>query len=180
MKLKIKMRAVGVIAKVFFLCLLSAAVGCESTQSGAEWQGQTQKDFNIPAYSGYTAVKVSIMPLSEFVRDSDRQEPTEINVYLSLLDSFDCQVKSPGVFRFELYEKVRQSAEPKGKRITIWPDFDLTEPAENNKYWQDFLRSYKFNLDLEEQIDNDCILQVTCLSPGGRRLSADFELKYTK
>ena len=90
------------------------------------------------------------------------------------------RLKSPEIFRFELYEKVRQSAEPRGKRIAIWPDFDLTEPAENNKHWQDFLRSYRFELELEEQMDNDCILQVTWLSAGGRRLSADFEPKYTK
>jgi len=90
------------------------------------------------------------------------------------------RLKSPEIFRFELYEKVRQSAEPRGKRIAIWPDFDLTEPGENNKHWQDFLRSYRFELELEEQMGNDCILQVTWLSAGGRRLSADFEPKYTK
>jgi len=174
------MGVVGVIVRVFFFAWLLVAFGCESTHSGIDKQGQAEKDFNITACSGYVAVKVDIIPLTEYVWSGDGQEPKEINVYASLLDSFGCQIKSPGVFRFELYEKVLQSAEPKGRRIAIWSDFDLTEPAENNRYWQDFLRAYRFNLELEKQINQSCILQVTFLGPDGKRFSADFELKYAK
>ena len=74
---------------------------------------------------------------------------------VSLLDPFDCQIKSPGVFRFELYEYVQRSAEPKGQRVIIWPDIDLTECSENNNHWRDFLRAYEFNLDFGPQ-RNQC------------------------
>ena len=180
MKLKTKMKSVAVIAWVFFFAFLLTQVVCESTRPEAEQPGQVGKDFNISDYSGYTAVKIDIVPLTEFIRPKDAQGPTGITVYLSLLDPFGCQIKSPGIFRFELYEKARGSAEPKGRRINIWPDFDLTEPSENNKHWRDFLRAYRFNLDLGQQINQGCVLEATCLCPDDRRLSADFELKYAK
>jgi hypothetical protein len=97
-----------------------------------------------------------------------------------LLDSFDCQIKTPGIFRFELYKYVRRSAEPKGKRIAIWPDIDLTGTTENNNYWRDFLRAYEFNLDFVPKRNQSYILQATCLCPNGKHLSADFVLKYTE
>jgi hypothetical protein len=99
---------------------------------------------------------------------------------VGLLDGFDCQVKSPVVFRFELYKKVERSAEPKGKRITIWEDIDLTEPGKNNEYWRDFLRAYEFILDFEPIGKPSYILQVTCLCPDGKRLSAEFALGEAK
>jgi len=86
----------------------------------------------------------------------------------------------PGVFRFELYERVVRSAEPKGRRIVIWPDIDLTGAAENNEYWRDFLRAYEFNLPFEAQIKQCYILQVTYLSPSGKRLSAELSLECTQ
>jgi hypothetical protein len=122
-------------------------------------------------------VKIRIVPLTEFILAGDDDEVSQLKVYVSLLDSFDCQIKTPAVFRFELYERVPRSAEPKGKRISIWPDVDLTEPSENNKHWQDFLRAYRFNLDFEAQADHGYILQVTALCPNGKRLSAEFGLK---
>jgi hypothetical protein len=97
-----------------------------------------------------------------------------------LLDSFGCQVKSAGVFRFELYERVERSAEPKGRRVVIWPDIDLIDAAANNENWRDFLRAYEFNLDFDLQGSQNYVLQVTCLCPGGKRLSAEFGLECMK
>ena len=74
-------------------------------------------------------------------------------MYAALRDSFGSCLKAPGVFRFELYEYVQYSSEPKGKRIIIWPDIDLTDAAENNEYWNDFLRAYEFSLDLEQDMN---------------------------
>ena len=137
------MRVVGITAQIFFLCLLLVGAGCESMPAKAD------NCSDISVYARYAPVKVDILPLTEFaIADDDEQENgSEINVYVSLLDSFGHQGKSPGTFRFELYRKLQRSAEPKGKRIVIWPDFDLTSPVKNNKHWRDFLRAYEINLD---------------------------------
>ena len=135
--------------------------------------------------TGFAPAKVNILPLSEISDLSARPgssksgaEPqTTLDVYIALLDAFGSQVKAPGVLRFELYEYVTRSAEPKGQRITLWPDFDLTGPVENNKYWRDFLRAYEFELDIRADPTKTYILEATCLCPDGRRLSGDYTLK---
>ncbi|MHC4762529.1 MAG: hypothetical protein ACYS71_04035 [Planctomycetota bacterium] len=116
------------------------------------------------------------MPLTEFISDENSQEESQIKVYVSLLDAFGSQIKAPAVFRFELYEYLMRSAEEKGRRITLWPDIDLTEPTENNKQWQDFLRAYEFTLPFEPGENQTYVLQATCICPDGRRLSAELVL----
>ncbi|MHC4641665.1 MAG: hypothetical protein ACYS32_08470, partial [Planctomycetota bacterium] len=75
---------------------------------------------------------------------------------------------------------VPRSAEAKGKRIILWPDFDLTDIAENDNHWRDFLRAYEFSLPVEFQTNQNYILQGTCTCPNGTRLSAEFALLHTK
>lgn len=151
---------------VMFLLLLGC-VGCEST--GAKLPPRT--DSNSNQLSEYDPAKVDIMPLTELIGTG------KIKVYVNLLDAFDCQIKAPAIFRFELYSKVPRSTEPKGKRIFIWPDIDLTNAAKNNEHWRDFLRTYEFDLPSVPKGSNICILQITALCPNGRRLSAEFALK---
>ncbi|MGD0078950.1 MAG: hypothetical protein ABSB91_10060, partial [Sedimentisphaerales bacterium] len=67
-----------------------------------------------------------------------------------------------------------------GKRIVIWPDINLTDPVANNNHWQDFLRAYLFSLPLEKPASETTILQVTCISPSGKRLTADFPVRLGK
>lgn len=175
MKAIVKMAyAIAVIVQMFLLLL--AGAGCEPAD--AELPSSADSGFN--QLSEYGPVKVDIMPLTEFVCTDDGEKTSKIKAYVSLLDAFDCQIKTPAVFRFELYDRVPRSAEPKGKRIFIWPDIDLTDAAENNRYWRDFLRAYEFALDFEPDKNQNHILQITCLCPNGRRLSADFALKYTE
>ena len=169
------MKAVAVIVGVFILALLLVGSGCEPMS--ADLPASTNIDSNV--LSSYTPVKVDIMPLTEFITTADAEGVSQLKVYVSLLDSFDCQVKSPGVFRFELYEYVQRSGEARGRRIGI-KDIDLTEASENNSYWRDFLRAYEFDLDFGPQRDKTYILQVTCLCPSGKRLSADFALKHAE
>jgi hypothetical protein len=173
------MKAIGVIIKTLLLFPLLAESGCEPT--AAELPTMSSRSSNVPSvYALYTAAKIDIIPLTEFSRPGEGKKASKINVYVSLLDSLDCQIKTPGVFRFELYELVQRSAEPKGKRIVIWPDIDLTDAVENSNYWRDYLRAYEFNLDFEPARNQNYILQVTCLCPNGKRLSANFALKYTE
>jgi len=100
-----------------------------------------------------------------------------LNAYVGLLDAFGCQIKAPGVLRFELYQYVPRSAEPKGQRLAIWPDIDLTHPATNNRYWLDFLRAYEFKLDAPAGLNETYVLEATCMCPDGRRLTATFPLR---
>jgi len=170
------MKAADVIVQIFFSCLLLVEAGCESVVPTPT--GTSPNLLSI--YASYTAAELDIMPLTEFVSAGGAEGPSRLKVYVSLLDSFGCQQKTPGVFRFELYDYVQRSAEPKGKRIIIWPDINLTKAAKNNKHWRDFLRAYEFNLDFEPERNRSYVLQATCLCPNGRRLSADFTVKCTK
>ncbi len=164
------MKSSTVLFCIFSFIFLLLQAGCEQTQGITE---PTPKTFCVPA-------RVHILPLTEFIDVRDAEGKSRVKVYVSLLDSFDSQIKAPVVFRFELYEYVQRSAEPKGRRIAIWPDIDLTGLAENNKYWRDFLRAYEFNLPLEQASDKSYITQATCLCPNGRRLSTEFTLKHAK
>jgi hypothetical protein len=165
------MKTIPLVARM--LLLLFIVTGCEP-------QG-TKLSSGAGSGSGrlaqYGPVKVDVMPLTEFAALANDETPSTIKAYVSLLDAFDCQIKAPAVFRFELYEKVPRSAEPRGRRILLWPDIDLTDAVKNNGCWNDFLRAYEFNLPFESKHNQSCILQVTALCPDGKRISADFTLK---
>jgi hypothetical protein len=174
------MRAVAGVLRVFFVIFLLVWAGCQSLLKNPDITTKTDNDFNkLSIYARYAPTKINIMPLTEFVRTGIGRQ-AKINLYVSLLDSFGSQIKSPCVFRFELYQRVQRSAEPKGKREIIWPDIDLSDPDENNQYWRDFLRAYEFNLPFEPATNQGYILQVTCMCPSEKRLSAEFALKFTE
>ncbi len=162
--------------KIIICCTLASIIGCEPQSPGKTAQKQIIRDESQSCIdSGFAPDKIEIMPLTKMTIDS-RQNAT-IKVYVSLLDSFNCQKKWPGIFRFELYQRVLRSAEPKGKRLFIQPNIYLTEPAVNNIHWLDFLRAYEFNLEFEAASNQDYILQATCLLPDNKRLSTEFILK---
>ncbi len=168
------MKVAAVVFRILLFIFLLAAAGCE------QFSGRTSKadnDLNkLSAYSRFAPDRINIMLLTEFI-NTDNIRQISIKPYVSLLDSFGSQIKSPGIFRFELYQRALRSAEPKGKRVVIWQDIDLTEPALNQEYWRDFLRAYEFDLPFELDVNQSYILQVTCQCPNGRRLSAEFALK---
>ena len=165
---------------VCLLAMLLGGAGCEQMPGLTGPATKTDDDFKrLSVYSHFAPAKINIMPLTEFISPGDARQ-ANINLYVSLLDSFGSQIKSPCVFRFELYQKVQRSSEPKGRRVIIWPDIDLTDLVENDEYWRDFLRAYEFNLPFESATKQSYILQVTSLCPTGRRLSDEFVLKLTK
>lgn len=173
------MKAVGVVVQIFLFVSLLVSAGCEPGPGQPVLPTDSNSSL-LSTYAAYAPEKIDIMLLTDFVQLSGAERASQLKVYVNLLDSFDCQIKAPGVFRFELYEYVQRSAEPKGGRIAVWPDIDLTEPAENNGYWRDYFRAYEFNLDFDPQRDHCYILQATCLCPNGRRLSDDLVLTCTQ
>ena len=178
------MKKTGLIVFIFFFIVLLVETGCERPQIGPKRNDtlpQTVSDCNEAfAYISYSPVKIDIIPLTEYTAGTGSGEAPKIEVYVSLLDSYGSQIKSPGIFRFELYERAARSAEPKGKRIILWPDFDLTNVTENDNHWRDFLRAYEFSLPFESQTSQNYILQATCICPNGKRLSTEFTLSQTK
>lgn len=161
---------VGNILRIFFFAGLLFAVGCESTPAVKDNLSQYHQFCDAAIYTDYTPAKAEIMPLTECKNSDDDDQ--KVNVFVSLLDSFGSPLKTPAIFRFELYQYVPRSAEPKGKRIFKWPDIDLTGPDFNNKHWRDFLRAYEFNLDFEFSGKQNYIIYVTCQCPNGKRLVA--------
>jgi hypothetical protein len=162
---------------MFVPVFLLMNVGCEQPSPPSAVPAETKNHLETSfSYTLYAPAKIDIMPLTELVPAGGIQGAA-INLYVSLLDAFGSQIKSPAVFRFELYECVQRSAEPKGKRAVIWADVDLTDPAGNNQYWRDFLRAYEFNLPFEQAGTQNYILQVTCLCPNGSRLLSELMLR---
>ena len=163
-------------SKLSFFIVLLFIGGCEPASESVGYSRKVGGG-NLSAYEHFLPVKLKITPLTEFLGTSDSQEEEMLRVYVALLDRFGGQKKSPGRFRFELYEYVERSAETKGKRLVIWPDIDLTDVVANNNHWQDFLRAYEFTLPLELDRKQSYILAVTCMCPNGKRLLSDYILK---
>ena len=174
-KNKERIKFIKTVFQKFLLISLFLNLSCEQSSTPPDSIVQDDSEEGIIAYSEYFPVKIDIIPLTEFIDEGDGQQ-AEINLYVSLLDSFGSQLKSPCIFRFELYQRVPRSAEPKGRRAIIWPDIDITDPAVNNKYWRNFLRAYEFNLPFQSDSTQDYILEVTCLCPNNKRLTAEFSL----
>lgn len=162
---------------VFLFSLALAAAGCRLLPEPAPPQPVQTEIVDVSGCTLYAPAKIDILPLTEFASVAAGALNGKINLYVALLDSFGVQMKSPGVFRFELYELIYRSAQPKGRRIFFWPEADLNDPVANNNCWRDFLRAYEFSLDLETAADQNCVLQVTFLSADGKRLSAEYRLK---
>lgn len=165
---------------MFFLFILFLLFfsGCDNpnTPTGRITEVERSQSNKISVYAEYSPEKIDILPLTEYIIDKEAQQG-EIRLFVSLLDAFGSQIKSPCTFRFELYPKVQRSSDPKGGRVMIWADMDLTDPKVNNDYWQNFLRAYKFSLLFELQSNQTYILEVTCMCPNSRYLSSEYTLK---
>lgn len=173
---KIRMKS----ARIIFWIIPSIFIinaGCEPVSSPPKALPEANSELDLSSfYTRFAPTKIDILPLTELVMTGSSQR-TRLSLYVSLLDAFGSQVKSPGVFRIELYDYVQRSADRMGKRAARLPDIDLTDPETNHKYWNDFLRAYKFDLPFEQAGSQDYVLEVTCLCPNGSRLSTDFMLR---
>ncbi|MEJ2648838.1 MAG: hypothetical protein P8016_10575 [Sedimentisphaerales bacterium] len=165
------------VAALGLMLLFPVTFGCAHLTSPTnQIPGPAGQTSALSIYSEYAPVKIDILPLTEFNVNKETSQD-EINLYVSLLDSFGSQIKSPCIFRFELYLKVERSSEPKGRRVMLWPDVDLKDLKINSEYWQNFLRAYEFHLPFEPQAEQPYILEVTCICLNSRRISSEFELK---
>lgn len=160
------------------ISLLLFFSGCNdpNTPAGRTTENPKSETHKISIYSDYAPTKIDILPLTEY-KINEKSQQGEVSLFVSLLDEFGSQIKSPCIFRFELYPKQQRSSDPKGGRVMIWSDIDLNNPKVNNDYWQNFLRAYKFSLLFELQSNQTYILEVTCLCPNSKYLSSEYTLK---
>ncbi len=150
---------------------------------GCEQAAVSRKPVNLEGNSliaAYFPHSVRMTSLTEFVRPEEQIETPVIKVQVDMLDSFGNRIKSPAIFRFELFSYVPRSAQPKGARIYQWPDVDLTDPRNNQQYWNDFMRCYEFSMAIRQAISSgtNYILELTCTLPDTRRLSHEIKLSY--
>ena len=155
------------------LCL---AGGCGP--GPAEGPLAAAKPSSLPSQpsAGFAPARILIAPWTEIKGQAREDGTRRIRVFVRLVDAFGSDVKSPGVFRFELYERLAKSAEPRGKRLMIWPDFDLTAAEQNNSHWQDYVRSYEFSLDFDPSDAGPYVLEATFIPAEGRRLTNQYLL----
>ncbi|RKY05825.1 MAG: hypothetical protein DRP65_12575 [Planctomycetota bacterium] len=161
---------------IFAVAGVICSTGCGPDSSAGRVSSGTGGD----ALGAYMPSEVHIVGLTEITPVSAGPWQGKLNAYVDLVDSFGCCVKSPGLFRFELYEFVPRSSQPKGKRIFFPQDIDLTDATENNKHWRDFLRAYQFELPLNfsPKPDESFVLEVTFTTPQGNRLRDTFHIRY--
>ncbi len=167
------MRIVSIALKLLFITALTLFSGCDSSPSGGGFPFDFARS-GAAACERFGPARIDILPLTALTYSPDAGRDSTLTVYICLLDAFDSQIKSPAVFRFELFEHVQRSADPKGKRLAIWPDIALTDPGLNNNHWQDFLRAYLFSLPLQKLPAGEYILHATCITPADKRLNADY------
>jgi len=165
-----------VVLFLFALLFISGCGGPEAPPVKVTEPTAEKEPDKISIYEEYSPQKIDILPLTEFNINKNTQED-EIHLFVSLLDSFGSKIKSPCTIRAELYVRVQRSSDPKGDRVMIWPDVDLNSHVHNNEYWRDFLRAYEFELPFEPQVNQTYILEVTCLVPSNKRITAEFILK---
>jgi hypothetical protein len=158
-----------------FAAMLLMSVGCgpdTSVSSGAV-KGAIAE---FESFKAYQPVKAVFLPLSDVYMPDKSGQADTIVAYLALQDGVGSAVKAPAVFRFELYQFKPLSSDPKGKRIHIWDDMDLTAFADNNRYWRDYLRAYEFKFQYNCPNCLKYVLEVTCMCPSGARLTTSITL----
>ena len=123
--------------------------------------------------------RIRISAITEFVPDSTVSDGMQIKTLVELFDAGDSAVTLPCVFRFEFYEFRPMSSDPRGHRLLIWPDQDLSDSDTNDEHWKEFLHGYEFFLPLELSLQQDkkYILEVTCLV-NHQRYSDLFRMQY--
>lgn len=158
------------------------AAGCEIPDNPANHNTlpPASRQDTTPAACVFTAERIRIIGLTEIIPDAGLGDEAVLSIYVDVFDAYDSHIKAPATFRFELYEFVPRSSDPRGNRLIIWPDIDLTDPAVNNGYWQDYLRTYNFDLQMNFRPapETTFTLEATCTTQEGKRLSHKRQIKY--
>ena len=155
--------------------LLLHVLGCEKPRTvitKPQINDNAENTDPMAIYSQYHPENIKISPLTSLVKTNEND--INLRVYVNMLDSIGLQVRSPAIFRFELYQHMQRTGDAKGQRVAIWPDININLDKENQKYWKDFLRSYEFILPFPYPTDTKYVLLLTCITPDGKRIYTEF------
>ncbi len=158
-----------------FLCLPAAIiglVGCETAKGPIHAVAQRGENVSIE--------QIHISALTEFVTDPALPDKVQLKVLLEIFNASDPPVPVPCILRFELYEFHSVSSDPRGKRLVIWPEQDLTDAGNANEHWKDLLRGYEFYLPLDfmPRRDKKYVLEATCFADQKRHNDL-FKVKFS-
>ncbi len=157
------------------------AAGCESPENPANPNATPARwgQDTTPVACVFLPERIRIIGLTEIIPDAGLGDEAVLSVYVDIFDAYDSHIKAPARFRFELYEFVPRSSDSRGNRLMI-SDIDLTDPAVNNSYWHDYLRTYIFDLPMNFRPapDTTYTLEATCTTQEGKRLSDKRQVEY--
>ena len=170
----LKKNILSIIAAAMFLI----ASGCESEMNQA--MSSVAKEAPPRSLRAFGPARIHIIALTEITSSSVSLNEAKLRVYVDLLDVYESRLKAPGTFRFELYEHVPRSSEPKGTGLINWPPIDLNHPETNNDHWRDYLRSYQFDFDIDINPANTQAFVIAAIytTPEGKRLTDEHILRY--
>jgi hypothetical protein len=158
-----------IVSVAFLLSLGFVLTGCGSSPKGpvldsAKTPGPVQE--------------LRISALTEFVYIPNHPQ-VHLKVMTELLDASEQPVRQPCSWRFELYDFIPRSSEPRGFRLMIWPDQDLTVSGEEAAHWKEFLTGYEFYLPLDHELKpgKKYVLEATAMTEQ-RRYNDLYEIKY--
>ena len=158
-----------------FLCLWPAAIvvtSCDAVQAPIRPGVQRGENVSIE--------RIHISALTEFVTAPAHPDAVQLKVLLEVFDAFDSPTPMPCILRFELYELRSLSSNPRGKRLLIWPEQDLSNAENAGEHWKNLLRGYEFYLPLDgftPQRDRKYLLEATCFA-GRKRRSDLFRVQF--
>jgi hypothetical protein len=158
---------------IFFFVPLAAVLvisaGCEPEHSASS-SARVETTAGFAPCQEYQPARIVFLPLTEITPASGAGQSDTITAYVALQDSAGSAIKTPAVFRFEIYQFKPLSTDPRGKRLYIWDDIDLTSFKENSSYWRDFLRAYEFKFQCDFGGGPKYVLELTCMLPSDTRL----------
>lgn len=119
--------------------------------------------FQSPAQSPPDGVR--LLALTAFEADSSGQDAA-LRVYIQPIAS-DGEKR----YRFELYELRPYSANPRGRRLELWPEIEPGPPASTNPRWRPHLGAYEVLLPISTlpEAGKRLVLEVTALMDDGTR-----------
>jgi len=128
---------------------------------------------------GFSVASVHFTGLTRLVPGGSDADSRSIRTFVELRDVYDSKLKSPAVFRFDLYRYVPHRSDPRGTHLQTWPDFRLTEAPANHLYWRDYLRAYEFSLEIDPSLpaEETYLLEVTCLTDEPKRMCVFYVLQ---
>ena len=157
-----------------FLCLpvmVMVFTGCETAQTPIHAVAQRGEKASIE--------RIRISALTEFVTDAALPDEVQLKVLLEIFNASDPPVPVPCILRFELYDFHPLSSDPRGKRLVVWPEQDLSNAEKANAHWKALLRGYEFYLPLDfmPRQDKKYILEATCFADQKRHKGL-FKVKF--